>query len=85
MDMNSAQRRRVSRDFRKLQYSTLIDAKKHREAGEWCLKQFGKRWEAIGQTDGAWTMFWAGRDDRDKYIFHFVDEKDYVLFILRWV
>jgi len=85
MDMNSAQRRRVSRDFRKLQYSTLIDAKKHREAGDWCLTQFGKRWEAVGNTDGAWTMFWAGRNDHDKYIFHFVDEKDYVLFILRWV
>jgi len=83
--MNSLQRRRVSRDFRKLQYNTLIDAKKHREAGEWCLTQFGKRWEAIGQSDGAWTMFWAGRDHSDKYIFHFVDEKDYVLFILRWV
>jgi hypothetical protein len=83
--MNSAQRRRVSRDFRKLQYNTLIDAKKHREAGEWCLTQFGKRWQAIGETDGAWTMFWAGRDHSDKYIFHFVDEKDYVLFILRWV
>jgi hypothetical protein len=83
--MNSLQRRHVSRDFRKLQYNTLIDAKKHREAGEWCLTQFGKRWEAIGRSDGAWTMFWAGRDHSDKYIFHFVDEKDYVLFILRWV
>ena len=83
--MNSSQRRRVSRDFRKLQYNTLIDAKKHREAGEWCLTQFGKRWQAIGETDGAWTMFRAGRDHSDKYIFHFVDEKDYVLFILRWV
>jgi len=30
-------------------------------------------------------MFWAGRDDHDKYIFHFVEERDYVLFILRWV
>jgi len=82
--MNSLQRRRVSRDFRKLQYNTLIDAKKHREAGEWCLTQFGKRWQAIGETDGAWTMFWAGRDDHDKYIFHFVEERDYVLFILKW-
>lgn len=85
MDMNSSQRRRVSRDFRKLQYNTLIDAKKHREAGEWCLTQFGKRWQAIGETDGAWTMFWAGRDHSDKYIFHFVEERDYMWFILRWV
>jgi len=83
--MNSGQRRRVARVFRKLQYSTLIDAKKHRDAGKWCLKQFGKRWEAIGHTDGSWAMFWAGRIDSDKYIFHFVEEKDYVLFILRWV
>jgi len=82
--MNSSQRRRVSRDFRKLQYNTLIDAKKHREAGEWCLTQFGKRWQAIGETDGAWTMFWAGRDHSDKYIFHFVEERDMLMFILKW-
>lgn len=85
MDMNSAQRRQGRRYFRKLQYSTLIDAKKHSDAKEWCQKQFGKRWEAIDGRDGVWTMFWAGPNHHNKYIFHFVDEKDYVLFILRWV
>jgi hypothetical protein len=85
MDMNSAQTRRQRRAFRKLEHSVLIDAKKHRDAGKWCLDQFGKRWEAIDHPDGFWAMFWAGPNDRDKYIFHFVEEKDYMWFILRWV
>jgi hypothetical protein len=82
--VNSAQTRRQRRAFRKLEHSMLIDAKKHREAYEWCLEHFGKRWEAINHTDGSWAMFWAGINDRDKYIFHFVEERDYMWFILRW-
>ena len=82
--MNSAQTRRYRRAFRTLEHSVLIDAKKHRAAGNWCRAQFGKRWGALGDTDGAWTMFWAGRNDHDKYIFHFVEEKDMLMFILKW-
>jgi hypothetical protein len=82
--MNSSQRRKGVRAFRKLEHSVLIDAKKHRNAGAWCLAQFGKRWEAIGNTNGAWTMFWAGREHHDKYIFRFVEEKDMLIFILKW-
>ena len=82
--MNSIQRRKERRAFRKLEYSMLIDGNKHREAGNWCLEKFGKRWEAIGNTDGYWAMFWAGPNQHNKYIFHFVEEKDYMWFILRW-
>ena len=83
--MNSAQARRYRRAFRTLEHSVLIDAKKHRDAGKWCLAQFGKRWEAIGKnTDGSWTMFWAGRNDHEKYIFHFVEEQDKLMYILKW-
>ena len=82
--MNSSQRRRGRREFRKLKHSILIDSKKHRDAEDWCLTQFGKRWKAIDDTDGAWTMFWAGQDQHDKYIFHFVEEQDKLMFILKW-
>lgn len=82
--MNSAQHRKERRAFRKLKYNILIDADQHGEAGDWCLEKFGKRWEAIRNTDGYWTMFWAGRNNFDKYVFHFVEERDYVHFILRW-
>ena len=82
--MNSSQRRRDRREFRKLEHSILIDSKKHRDAKDWCLTQFGKRWKAIDDTDGGWTMFWAGREHHDKYIFHFVEEQDKLMFILRW-
>ena len=82
--MNSLQRRRGRREFRKLEHSVLIDDKKHRDAGDWCLTQFGKRWEAVGNTDGAWTMFWACGSNHTKYIFHFVEEQDMLMFILKW-
>ena len=82
--MNSSQRRKGVRAFRKLEHSVLIDGKTHWAAGAWCLAQFGKRWQAIGDTDGAWTMFWAGREHHDKYIFHFVEERDKLMFILKW-
>jgi len=82
--MNSSQRRRGLREFKKLEHSVLIDGKAHRAAGAWCLTQFGKRWEAIYGADGVWTMFWAGSNNHDKYIFHFVKEQDMLMFILKW-
>ena len=83
--MNSSQRRRGRREFRKLKHSVLIDSKKQKDAAAWCLTQFGKRWEAIGNTDGAWTMFWGGSGQFNKYIFHFVEEKDMMWFLLKWM
>jgi len=83
--MNSAQHRRQRRGLRKLDHEILIDAHKHRDAGAWCLQQFGKRWEAIGKnTDGDWCMFWAGRDAFDKYRFCFAQEADAIVFALKW-
>jgi len=84
MEMNSSQRRRGRREFRKLEHSILIDSKTHRDASEWCLENFGKRWEAVYGTDGTWTMFWAGPNYHNKYIFHFVNEQDKLMFILKW-
>ena len=55
--MNSLQRRKGRREFKKLKHSILIDSKKYRDAEDWCLTQFGKRWKAMDDTDGAWTMF----------------------------
>jgi hypothetical protein len=30
-------------------------------------------------------MFWAGRDNHNKYIFHFVEEADALIFTIRWI
>jgi hypothetical protein len=82
--MNSSQRRKGRREFRRLEHSILIDSKHHMEASIWCVEQFGKRWEVLGNTDGVWTMFWAGRDHPGKYVFHFAEAQDKMLFVLRW-
>jgi hypothetical protein len=83
--MNSAQQRRLRRALRKLDYEILVDAHKHCAAGAWCQQQFGKRWEVIGNRDGYWCMFWAGREAHDKYRFCFAREEDALIFTLKWL
>jgi len=71
--------------YRHLDHEVLIDSGRHNPAGRWCAKQFGQRWEVIGHRSGRWSMFWAGRDNPGKYRFCFAQERDMLLFILRWI
>jgi hypothetical protein len=75
----------VVHKYHHLDYEVMIHKNQHREAQEWCEKQFGRRWEAIGYMSGVWSVFWAGRSDFDQYRFCFAKERDMILFILRWV
>lgn len=63
----------------------LPKMKNHWEATSWCEKNFGPRWEAIGYREGNWCTFWRGRDVPGSYDWYFKNERDYVLFTLRWV
>lgn len=67
-----------------LDYEVLVQKDTHRHAGKWCEEQYGERWNPINNRSGRWCMFWAGMSDFDKYRFCFVDEKDYMMFLLRW-
>lgn len=51
----------------------------------WCEEQYGERFDAHN-FDGAWTYVWAGveRERTDEYEYRFTNEKDAMLFILRW-
>lgn len=70
--------------YRHLDHEVLVHKNLHRAAGHWCEQQFGQRWEAISHRSGRWAMFWAGRDNFDKYSFCFAEEQDMVWFKLRW-
>lgn len=56
----------------------------HFEISEWCEDQFGPRWEAVNYRDGNWCVFWAGREFPKSYKWYFKNEKDAMLFVLRW-
>ena len=51
---------------------------------DWCTEKFGKRWSAIDNHEGTWTCFWAGVDSPRNYRWLFKEEKDLVMFALRW-
>jgi hypothetical protein len=60
--------------------------KSHKDdAQAWCQQQFGRRWDLINNRDGAWSMFWAGRDHYEEYRFSFAHEQDAAWFALRWL
>lgn len=54
------------------------------EMTSWCTQKFGKRWSAIDNREGRWCCFWGGREYPGYYRWSFKDEKDLVLFLLRW-
>lgn len=56
---------------------------------EWCKQQFGDRWSVIDNRQGVWRCFWtrklkSGEYDRSVYEWSFKNEKDAILFTLRW-
>lgn len=55
------------------------------EATEWCTQQFGTRWSAVDNIEGTWCCFWRGRENVGMYEWYFQNEKDAMLFSLRWL
>lgn len=72
-------------EYKHLDHEVLIHKDNHVPAGQWCEEQLGQRWEAVGYRSGRWCMFWAGRNDFDKYRFCFATEHDLMWFKLRWL
>jgi hypothetical protein len=50
----------------------------------WCEEQWGERWCPITNREGLWACFWTGKHKPMSYRYCFADERDLVLFILRW-
>lgn len=71
-----------SKDF---PYSIIIPKINHHKALVWCTKKFGPRFSVVDNQDGVWSTFWAGRSIPRSYIWHFKNEKDYLVFSLKWM
>lgn len=73
------------RALRKLGIEVIVPTEHSRGASAWCEQQFGTRWNVIDNRDGSWAMFWAGVDMAKYYRFCFAEERDALLFTLRWL
>lgn len=54
------------------------------EVTKWCTEKFGKRWSVVDNREGVWCCFWRGRIVPESYEWFFQNEKDALLFMLRW-
>jgi hypothetical protein len=54
----------------------------------WCKEQWGPRWEAIGNRQGTWCVFWAGpatgNTHPSMYQWWFETEEQRTWFTLKW-
>jgi hypothetical protein len=53
-------------------------------ARAWCQEQWGPRWEAVGDREGTWTVFWGGRGIPSHYQWWFETEQQQIMFTLKW-
>lgn len=71
-----------------LEHRVLMPRDRHHAAADWCLRQWGSRWDALSNREGLWCTFWRGTKigDGDDRIYErwFKNEQDAVLFALRW-
>lgn len=76
----------VTKNSRDFPYVFLIPKMKRQwEAIEWCTQQFGKEWSVTDNREGTWCCFWRGCHIPGSYEWYFQNEKDAMLFSLRWV
>jgi hypothetical protein len=58
---------------------------------QWCWDTLGPRWglvqEKNSSRDGVWTVLWTGLENghRGSYRWHFKNERDMLMFTLRWM
>lgn len=70
--------------YRSLDYEVMIHKKYFRDAAKWCEERWGSRWSVTENRSGVWACFWAGRDNFECYRFVFADDRDMMMFALRW-
>lgn len=55
------------------------------EASSWCEEQFGPRWSVVDNRQGVWCCFWRGRESPGMYEWYFKNERDALMFMLKWM
>lgn len=76
--------------MKQLPYGVQTDKTIVHEAEAWCVEQWGHRWQAVGNHEGTWCVFWGGfgmsSQKRDShYQWWFETEQQQMLFTLKWL
>lgn len=64
-------------------YRITLPKDNWREQVVWCTEKFGINHD-LDNLDGVWMMLWAGRKNAISYTWHFKNELDATMFILKW-
>lgn len=74
--------------MKQLPWGVQTDVSIVHQADKWCTEQWGPRWEAVGNREGSWCVFWNGPRRNDKkynmYQWWFETEEQQLWFILKW-
>jgi hypothetical protein len=74
------------KEYEKLKYKTNISSSDSVNDGlAWCRKNLGERWCPVEKRSNKWSCSWMGwYDDQSVYKFSFAEEKDLVMFKLKF-
>lgn len=67
----------------KFKYLITLPARCKYDAHRWCTSQFGVMWRPVSNPDGLWKVTWS-ETQHDHNEWHFKNEKDAMMFTLRW-
>ena len=81
LTMNQIERHRRSSE---LKYEVNTDIEPY-ITDSWLEKNVGPEWDAFKNRHGVWSVLWAGLRSETKYVYSFAEERDAVLFALRWL
>lgn len=73
--------------MKQLQYGVQTNNKIIHKAEEWCKGRWGPRWEAVGNREGTWCVFWRGTNVENypsSYQWWFETAEQQLLFALTW-
>jgi hypothetical protein len=74
-----------------LPYKVITPKQIVEPAKRWCEERLGERWVATQNRNGKWCVFWAGSRSKNPgtyewvYEWFFKNDKDALLFALRWL
>jgi hypothetical protein len=74
------------KEYEKLKYKTNISSSDSVNDGlDWCLNNLGERWCPIEKRSNKWSCSWMGwHNDQSVYQFSFAEEKDFMMFKLKF-
>ncbi len=73
------------KEYTKLKYKTNVLADSVHDGQTWCRENLGERWCPVEKKSNKWASAWMGWfNDQSTYQFSFAEEKDLVMFKLKF-